>query len=631
MSTAGSKRSTRTRTLGAVVCVGVSLIAAGCGSAHETSRARPATTRTGSTVIAAATTTTTPAVGPDRVAIALLSQDPAWHATVSAVERRHGDRVEHSAGVTWSLDQASADAVVAGGGRSSNLAIRDGTEGGRLCRTPSLAPTPTGQTVRILVAPTITVPASELPAVQAQHLAEAGDRPATTVTSGTATLTNHGLSVHITGRAHIESHWLARRYHIPLLGRLPSFTEDVLFAATVPLRLAPATTSDLAHAILVTADEPGTTVSVRLDHFPKLASDRAAPLLRRQFQQALSAAVRLQTQAKIDDKVAGTEDVRWFGALGYSLSMLRVGTDPHGLTLAPSFCRADSQLSAVAPATAAALTGWPVTLDLLDRSARQLTPPLTVSRSWATGTKQVRAGTARTIGRGAVPPRSTVVFPPAVAPAGASVAVRVRERDHALACRTLPIAPAPGGEVVHLLLAPRTTLSPTELDALVAPLAGTVQSGAVGPAKATVRLSSARLVPSSGRLRLSLGGTLRVAIGRTVYRFDFTYAVGLRLVPDQGLDPSGVLDVRTTDPGRLHLRWHGTPPAGGENIRKLVQAEALPSVTAQVTQEASTMVDAAVDIPAVTWWTDQGFALTMRTVASGADGVGLDGTLCRQG
>jgi hypothetical protein len=51
----------------------------------------------------------------------------------------------------------------------------------------------------------------------------------------------------------------------------------------------------------------------------------------------------------------------------------------------------------------------------------------------------------------------------------------------------------------------------------------------------------------------------------------------------------------------------------------------------QIEGQASTMVDDAVRIPAVTWWTDQGFSLTMRHVRTRTTGLQLDGALCRLG
>ena len=73
--------------------------------------------------------------------------------------------------------------------------------------------------------------------------------------------------------------------------------------------------------------------------------------------------------------------------------------------------------------------------------------------------------------------------------------------------------------------------------------------------------NDADLVPRAGALRLTLDGTLRVQPPGTVWRFDFTYTVDLRVLPDTGPDPTRVLGVATTGRGRLRLTL-ARPPAG---------------------------------------------------------------------
>jgi hypothetical protein len=132
-------------------------------------------------------------------------------------------------------------------------------------------------------------------------------------------------------------------------------------------------------------------------------------------------------------------------------------------------------------------------------------------------------------------------------------------------------------------------------------------------------------------LRLGLDGTLRVQPPGSVWRFDFTYTVDMQVLPDTGPDPARVLGVSTTGRGRLKLSWRGRQPAGGDGILATVKAKAEPTMRSQIEGQASTMVDDAVRIPAVTWWTDQGFSLTMRRVRMRTSGLQLDGALCRLG
>ena len=233
--------------------------------------------------------------GPDHVAISLLSQDPGWHPTRTVVDRSRG-RTIRSASVVWSLDQSSGEADAPGGDATSTLSMQVRGEPGPVCRTAMLAPATGGQTLRVLVAAPTTVPAAQLGGgIPAAGLPVGGDLPPVTVTSTKVTPSDDRLSIRVTGRVHITSDWLAQRFNLPFL---PSFSEDVLFDGTVPLRLRPAASSDVTHAIVVSPDQEQTTVQLRLENVPRAISNVLVRLGTRTFRRLLTNGVVVIAQQR---------------------------------------------------------------------------------------------------------------------------------------------------------------------------------------------------------------------------------------------------------------------------------------------------------------------------------------------
>src|SRR5262249_28057779 len=135
--------------------------------------------------------------------------------------------------------------------------------------TPSLQPSPTGPTVRVLIAPPITVDTRDL--VPTNFPADPKLPPMSTPHVAITT-SPEGLIVHVQSTVHVESHWLGRRFHIPGLGFLPSMTEDVKVVGSVPIVLEPVDTGDLDHAIVVKPGSAPARVDLQPAHLPPVLS-----------------------------------------------------------------------------------------------------------------------------------------------------------------------------------------------------------------------------------------------------------------------------------------------------------------------------------------------------------------------
>jgi hypothetical protein len=217
-------------------------------------------------------------------------------------------------------------------------------------------------------------------------------------------------------------------------------------------------------------------------------------------------------------------------------------------------------------------------------------------------------------------------FPATPPPAGATMALRVREAGSPGAlCRTWPVTQPASGVQLHLLVPAAQTENATDLNAMVGGLVGPV---AGMPSGVTMNIIHAFLTPQTNGLMLNLQGTLVVGS----WQFLFDLKLRLVLVPDTSTNTNSVFQVQAPDPATVNLGWISPQPSNGNDIKTLVAAMLAGQMRTKVLGQAPALVNGAITgLHDIQWWAEQGFTLSVRRVEYTTSALTVYPGLCRLG